>query len=281
MYLCPYTGTGDIYLIGCFWEQYCKKEHITNYVFVVLGETCRKVAQLFAIRNIVVLSSDLKVSYLISLSMLCPRTYHIKVLNDSWPQIHTNSIEKLRGYKNLYFTDMFKKYVFGLDSEAKPRHPVFKDATDTIDEILMKKNLSRGNTCVISPYSYTLGEIPDRVWEEVVRGLRKKGFCVCTNSGGEDEPAIEGTVSVFFQLDISVPFIDACGYFIGVRSGFCDVISSSTAKKIILYDKRNRFHMSSAFDYFSLKGMGLCEDAVELEYDRDMEALVTQVLESV
>ena len=67
-------------------------------------------------------------------------------------------------------------------------------------------------------------------------------------------------------LNIAPQFVEKAGIFIGVRSGFCDVISASKAKKIILYDAENRFYNSSAFEYFSLNHMGLCRDAIEIEY---------------
>ena len=38
---------------------------------------------------------------------------------------------------------------------------------------------------------------------------------------------------------------------------------------MILYDAGNRFYMGSAFEYFSLKGMELCDDIIEHEFDHD------------
>ena len=35
IFICPYTGTGDIYLIGTFWKQYLEGKGITNYIFIV------------------------------------------------------------------------------------------------------------------------------------------------------------------------------------------------------------------------------------------------------
>ena len=52
IFLCPYTGTGDVYLIGTFWDEYIKRNGITDYVFVVITGACKKVAMLFDIKNI-------------------------------------------------------------------------------------------------------------------------------------------------------------------------------------------------------------------------------------
>ena len=111
--------------------------------------------------------------------------------------------------------------------------------------------------------------------------LINKGYKVATNSGGKTEPAIKGTTGVFFPLDIAPQIIEEAGTFIGVRSGFCDVISGTKAKKIILYDKRNRFYMGSAFEYFSLKAMELCDDAIEIEYEHScIENITRQITEA-
>ncbi len=45
------------------------------------------------------------------------------------------------------------------------------------------------------------------------------------------------------------------------------MISAARARKVILYDKENRFFNSSAYGYFSLVHMGLCDDAVEIEFE--------------
>ena len=42
-------------------------------------------------------------------------------------------------------------------------------------------------------------------------------------------------------------------------------------KKVILYEKDGFFYKCSPFDYFNLKKMGLCNDAVELEYRSDIK----------
>nr|MCR5451275.1 hypothetical protein [Lachnospiraceae bacterium] len=77
-------------------------------------------------------------------------------------------------------------------------------------------------------------------------------------------------------------FIEAAGGFIGIRSGFCDVISGAKAEKIILYDEKNRFYMGSAFEYFSLKAMGLSDDVTEFQFDHSAsEKTLKDVLDEV
>lgn len=267
IFLCPYTGTGDIYLIGTFWNEYIKRNGIDNYVFVVISGACKKVAKLFDIKNLECVKKKQHASWLMDYYMYAPEKGKIKILNDCWPQVHTNQVEWFRGYKGLYFTGLFRRFVFDLPDDVKPQHPVFKDESERVGKFFKDYGLEYGKTVVLSPYSNTLSDLPIEFWEKLAKGLMEKGYCVVTNSSGKTEPAIEGTKGIFFPLDIAPQFIEAAGVFIGIRSGFCDVVSGARAKKIILYDKGNRFYMGSAFEYFSLKGMELCDDAMEIEFD--------------
>ena len=273
IYLCPYTGTGDIYLIGTFWEEFIKKENIENYIFLVISGACKKVAELFGIKNIVCLKNQKDSAYLISYYAANSAHVDLKILNDAWAQIHDNQTEWFRGYKGWYYTELFRKFVFDLPDDSRPKHPVLQDKDKEVTELFEKNGLKKNKTVVLSPYSNTLSELPIDFWEKICECLIENGYTVCTNSSGASEPPIKGSVGVFFPLNIAPQFVNASGMFIGVRSGFCDIVSGCIAKKIILYDKVNRFYNCSAYEYFSLNKMGLCNDAIEIEYEHDSRAL--------
>ena len=278
VFLCPYTGTGDVYLIGTFWKQYMEKMKIKDYIFIVISKACEKTARLFPIKNIVRLDKKVESSYLIRYAMLCPEKVRLKILNDSWGQVHTNPLEWFRGYKGLEFMQIFRKFVFDLPDTARPEHPVFQNADKELEEFFQKYHLQEKNTVILSPYSNTLADLPDKFWGKVAEALKDRGFVVCTNSCGDTEPAVMGTIPVFFSLDIAPQLIEKAGYFIGIRSGFCDIISGSAAKKVILYHARERFFNGSTFEYFSLKGMGLCNDAVEIVFENADKELYEKVM---
>ena len=267
VFLCPYTGTGDIYLIGVFWRQYLESVGIEDHIFLVISGACKKVAELFDIKNLELLRTQEEGEYLIKYYMLCPDEIPLKLLNDSWGQIRGNLLQWFRGYKGLYFTELFRRFVFDLPDDTLPEPPVLKDVGDRLDILFRDQRLAVGKTVILSPYANTLADLPDDFWEALAGALKEKGYTVCTNSSGEREPAVKGTIPVFFPLDIAPQFVSRAGYFIGVRSGLCDVISAARARKIILYDKENRFFNSSAYGYFSLVHMGLCDDAVEIEFE--------------
>lgn len=266
IFLCPYTGTGDIYLIGSFWKQYIEKYKIKNYVFVVLSKACKKVTSLFEINNVVLLDKMIYARYLIAYYLLKKSSVDMVILNDGWRELPYSCTEWLRGYKKLYFTQLFRDFVFELPSDAKPQHPALKDMDNLLQELFEKNGLTKGKTVVLAPFSNTLLDLPQDFWSDITKSLLEKGYSVCTNCGSDTELPIEGTTKIFVPLDQAPQFVNFAGYFVGVRSGFCDIISGSTAKKVILYYKKNRFYNASAYEYFNLKNMELCEDALELEF---------------
>ena len=279
IFLCPYTGTGDIYLIGTFWNEYIKRNNIDDYIFVVITGACKKVASLFDIKNVVVTKKKEYGAYLIDYYLFDNERGNIKILNDCWAQVHTNQVEWFRGYKGLYFTQLFQKFVFDLPDDVKPRHPRFKDESARVKDVFDKYELIEGKTIIISPYSNTLADLPEGFWESLVDGLKECGYIVGTNSCGRAEPAIKGSKELFFSLDIAPQIVEYAGGFIGVRSGFCDVISGASAKKVVLYDAGNRFYMGSAYEYFNLRDMKLCDDALELEYrNEDINSVSEKIL---
>ena len=277
IFLCPYTGTGDIYLIGTFFDEYLKKYNIRDYIFVVVSKACSRVAEIFDIKNVFQIT-QVERSRIIEYYKLCGDETGIKILNDSWWELRANPLQRFRGLKGLYFTEIFRKFVFDFDDSVKPVQPILKNADIELNPIFDRYGLAKGKTVVLSPYSNTLSDLPMSFWSELTNELINCGYDVCTNCGRDEYP-IEGTDAVFVPLNIAPQFIEKSGNFIGVRSGFCDCISAANAKKVILYDKRNRFFNCSAFEYFNLKNMGLCDDAIELEYDTDYtNELMKQIL---
>lgn len=275
--LCPYTGTGDVYLIGGMLQQYLEQQGIHKYVFIVVSTACRKIAQLFDIQNIEQLQGE-TADYIVKANMFCPDKCDVLVLNDSWVSVYTNPTERLRGYKGLNFTAVFREIVFQLQGDLKLSFPDWRRHTEEAQTFLQEHHMLQGKTVILAPYSNTLSEFSNRMWEQLVISLQEKGYVVCTNSCGSKEPPIKGTEGVFFPLSIASAVVSLAGGFIGTRCGLCDIISSASARKVIIYDKDSYFYQATTREYFSLNDMGLCQDAIELDYAGDIDSVIRQVL---
>lgn len=111
---------------------------------------------------------------------------------------------------------------------------------------------------LIAPYSATLGNVPNNILIRIVNELRRKGYYLCTNVATE-ERALHGTKGLFIPYSQIIDSVNKAGFFIGVRSGLCDIISSTTSKMIIFYKERDRV-------VYDLKEMGLNETDI-LQYN--------------
>ena len=275
MFVAPYTGIGDIYLVGLFFNEYLKRNYIKEYVFVVVSGACKKAAEMFNIENIKVVKSN-HAEDLVNLNKGLGVKFKIVTLNDGWS---SDAIQWIRGYKNLDFAKMFRYFVFNFDDSVQYQLPPRKDWKREIDELFQKHNLIKRKTVILSPYSNTLFELTDNFWENIASHCKGLGYSVCTNCATKNEKPVNGTEAVFFPLGMAVDFVEVAGYLVGIRSGLCDIISSAKAKKIILYEKDGFFYKSSPYEYFSLKKMGLCDDAVELEYSSgEREKVIERIL---
>ena len=262
IFICPFPALGDVYLVGRYLEAYCKKQHIVNYAITVVGGASRKVAELFELSNIVVLSqqeSDALMSYSI-FSEMC------EVLHQRFP--YPCMLGKMGNYKQLNFNDIYQYGIFGLDSSCEIKLPKRSETMDTIETLFQSENLRKGKTVILSPYANSLSNLPVEYWEQLAADYRERGYTICTNSSGEMEPPIQGTKGIFFPLADMIDAVEYAGTFVGLRSGLCDIVATARAKKIIIYPERI-YQSGTAFDYFSLNKMGLCQDAEEIVYGKE------------
>lgn len=267
MFLCPYAGTGDVYLASMYMNAFAKANEIENFVVVVIGNANFKIASLFGFKRVVKISQE-DADYLIRLVMfLGEENDRIVVMHHHPPQMHCGILENMRNINKINFTDLFLTNVFHLDLYKDKQLPQFNYSSPQINDLFIKNNLIEGKTVILSPYVNTLSGLPWWVWVNIAQKLKDFGFVVCTNCGTPSEQPINGTIPLYFGYDISVPMLEKCGYFVGIRSGFCDVVSSAACKKIIIYQPYLFWGAGTNYDYFSLNKIGFCNDAIEFEYE--------------
>lgn len=265
-FLCPHKATGDVYIFGLYFDTFIHKNNISDYIFVTVGKGDAKVATMYSIKNIVPISQE-EMDNLVRFSIFIGRKQlNIKILHYRAICMHTGVIDNLRNYKTLNFVEMLLYIVFHLDRETPQQHPDFTTNLAYIKEIFKERKLLPGKTVILSPYSNSIPWLPFYFWETLANRLSENGFAVCTNSIGSSEPVIKDTTPIFFSYDNAKPFLEYAGFFIGIRSGFCDIISSFKCKKIIINQPDIRFGVGTVINYFSLKDMGLDRAVLELEY---------------
>lgn len=288
VFILPWQAIGDIYM-GCrYLRAYIKKIESEqgkplNYIITVMGNVRKKVAMTCGYEKIHVLSGEESQCLCRAVIFLGYDESRAEILQHRFA--YTNRLWKLGNYKGINFDDHFRYSIFGLSEDVEP---VVSLGTGIVDigglggegfdrdklfvlkeksqKYMKENNLVEGKTVILSPYANTISNPSREFWISVVEEFKKRGYTVVTNSGGDSEPAIEGTNPVLIPFDITVPVVELCGMFMGLRSGLCDLVASAKARKIIIYPDRIYVN-GSVIDFYSLNKMGLCDDAFEYVYN--------------
>jgi len=268
---CVLHGTGDIYFVTQYLRAYMEREGIDNYVFLLGGPAEINAAKLFPDlffegRYEIVAENELCDLMFFRLFIGCPNV-DIHHLHHWCYTSQLNVTNGLEGYRDLSMADFYLCSRLRLERSQKKDRPQFSEDRTWTEDFFRRNNLQAGKTVLLSPYSISAGRLDMRFWEKLANALLKNGYSVCTNGGGGNEPAIKGTVPVFFRFADAKIFLEHAGYFVAYRSGLCDIIAELNCKKIIIYPKNVVYCLPGrAISYVGLKAMGLCEDALELEY---------------
>ncbi len=266
VFLCPYVGTGDVYLASLYIKSYAKNNGYDNYVVTVIGGANYNIAKLFQFERIAKISQS-EADNLVCLSTFLGRdNTKIRIMHHHAPQTYSGILENMRNYNGLDFADLFVNCVFHLDKYEDKQGPTFDYESPEIQNLFIENKLEPGRTVILAPYANTLQLLPWWVWINIADKLKARGYVVCTNCGSPNEPPVDGTIPLFFPFKIAVPVLEKCGHFIGIRSGFCDIISSAKCNKVILYQPYNFWGEGTNYDYFSLNKIGFCDDAFETEH---------------
>ena len=263
--LFPYPGTGDIYMACGYLKEYLSKCGKDKIKLVVTKNNCKKVAELFEYKNVVVITEEQKEALLNAWQFLGDVNLNVKpALFWGW---HCKKYYRpYRNYQSLSFADFFKYDVFNHSEDVRFTPPIYEKDNLYLKELFDQNHLQKGKTVIIAPYAGSFqSSIGSETWKALVEILHKRGYSVCTNCYGDEKPLL-GTIAIQFPYEQVVNVIEYAGSFIGIRSGLCDIASSAKCRKIILYESN---FLASDYEFFSLSKMGICEEVLEYDYDGD------------
>ncbi len=277
MIILPINATGDAYLTGRYIKGYITQNNIQTYVLLTSSKSVKKILELYGETYVDVISlGDMD-----KLKEVVDKVGESKlnvVFLMFWGLYAHQNLIKIEEFTTISFLEMFRGAVMGMNDEKNARLPVFKP----LNEIALNEKIVKGKTVLLAPYASTFDdEIDVEWWEELVLYLKTKNYIVFSNTSSESESVIRGTVGASWKYEELVPILDFCGYFIGVRSGLCEVISSSSCRKIIIYQE---YMSKRKMEYFSLKNMGLGDSSILTEIkweDKKKEQILNDIREKI
>lgn len=258
----PYTGTGDIYLLGGYIGHIMQRLGKEKVILVVPRNSEKKVAELCGLNALVCPAEE--AWKLLAFARMAGFD-RLNIFSDNC-NIDQERIVGIEGYKNIDMHTLFQKMVF--ERDTKITHFYFYQ--ENADLLFESHGLKKGRTVLLAPYAGTYKLFSMEQWERLAVLLMEKGFSVCTNVAGTESTAVEGTAAISIPYNKVTDFVNKAGFFIGIRSGLCDIVSASSAVMIVLYPL-NLVEEGFYYRFFSLEKMELRkEKLLELEYDLDI-----------
>ncbi|WP_035214651.1 hypothetical protein [Desulfitobacterium hafniense] len=267
---CALLGTGDYYLNGMYLKAWLGKNKITNYVFNVPTPQHLRIINMFDYMS----SHTHKVGdngFLNGFKFFLgnyPIDYHYFFVGTG--ASYRGFLEMypytsfLFGYKGFTMLDCYLRLGFELPADTVRVPAKFSDDTVALDKLIASANAIRGKTILLSPYAVSYDAFSPQFWNIIVWVLKRRGYHLLTNVGKNEQP-LKGTKALLVPYEFSVPFLNFAGGFIGIRTGLCDIISTSVCKKVVIHPYYAiNWPNGTSLGFTGLKNMGLCDDAVEL-----------------
>lgn len=271
-------GTGDYYICGMYLPAYLQENGIHDFVFLVndIGSEI-KVTELFHVYQ----GHILKVRSAAGLSRFSEFMQWENPLckNFECSDQLTFIGDNLKGYRGLTLMDFYLYYGFCFQRDPGACMPHFSKDINRIRRDMYEKNLVSGKTVLLAPYSTCSKKYlpPGSFWEHIAECLKKSGYTVATNCIGKELP-VKGTKRLSIAYPDIVPFLNEAGYFIGIRSGLCDIISQSSCRKIVIHTAQSDFWPDGRSKLFvGLCSMKLDQTAIELKYSGDIDQLEKEI----
>ncbi len=157
----------------------------------------------------------------------------------------------------------------------KPPAFINQNDPEKIRAALREMGLKPGKTVVLSPKTVSGNRkginLSNQFWTLLTQELKRAGFSVATNLSSPEERPLEGTVGLFTSLLDAPDYLNAAGALVSIRSGFCDLATLGTCKKVVLYPDglypaTHKYRTGTYADFWSLSEAADQNSLLELIY---------------
>jgi hypothetical protein len=195
-----------------------------------------------------------------------PQQFHqLEICNRLFPDHpFSNFFPFLGALGNLASANEFLRFSLGLPKHVPACRPVIPPAVAASSLDLFHRLGGRpGRSVLVSPLSNSNPMAGHGWWQALVDALSASGFVVfenMTNLAAARPEVLAGAIPVELPLEQVIPFCEAAGHFIGIRSGLCDLLGYARARMKAIhvprrYSKNSRYPLSVWYDAASSIGV--------------------------
>ena len=246
-YVNPTSSIGDVYLLSNFYQHI---ENKRNALLILGTETLYRISLKAGIKKVLRIPMQDIHDLIVFASVFGFENTNIFMLHTGmvhfriWSRMLTlKKITWLDHYSELFDTDRIGCVFPDIETDDK-----------TVEKIFIDNNIPIGKTVILSPYANTVRQMSLFEWDKIVTAMKKIGLTSVTNIGGDSEIPVHGTIPIYINLDMLSAVVKKAGYFIGTRSGLCDFLVGSKAKKVVFYSQEI-YDLVKVKDFYSMKKM--------------------------
>jgi len=246
--VCPFGALGDVYWALAYLPAYAAARRLPPAVVVVVGEGGRQVARLFGHEDVYSLS-QVEMDDLVAAVVACGSgdatiAHHDRPYGDGAPVRALDA-------RFVAFTDMYRDLVYRVPAGTAPDAPL-RDAVRA--DPSCASEIPRGRGVLLAPYAKSVLPVPWSFWEHTAERHASQGDVVATLVHGDEDP-VPGTLTLEIPIPELLDAVEHAGTFIGLRSGLCDVVHTTRARKVHVFP--DAYYSTTPYkvaDFFALPG---------------------------
>lgn len=261
---------GDIYLYFRFLENFIKKKNIDKYIFIGDCKNLEQIKTLYPnIKGDYIKTSE-RIGSALQITYCLLSNYDKNIaLNLMWDVDLPYNRCAVRLTKKFNFVESYYWFLFDLDDEnCVPAEAIFNKLDKNLENKLKLLGVEKNKTVILSPYAYCVRNLDPLFWIVLGKDLENRGYKIFVMLDPKSEKNLFGYPTIFFKYADTKAILEYAGNFIALRSGFCDIMSSSECNKVILYPTvPKKFDGSvhrSDIKYSSLQIMRLTNNVTEI-----------------
>lgn len=222
--VCPNNALGDVCMALEYFPEYCKVHQIYSYEIIVVGQGCAEIARMYSQAKIYTLNQRSMDEFVQAAVFYENRQVFIAHHDRPYMLDMTKFIDA----SHLSFRDIYRAGVYGLNPDVPVHRPKYRK------EFANKEIFDEENSVILAPYAKSVVKVDLSFWMSLAELYKAEGKKVFTNIHGDELP-VPGTIAVCIPLNEMVDAVQYAGFFVGLRSGLCDVINYANCKKTVVF----------------------------------------------